>query len=108
MIFQQALPDKPARVTAKKLLNNHNDSIETGFTVPAEKWRSIMKIDKQKNTFSEHWISFDAANSKPKLNASTYSVRTMDNMGLLEDQAKPKRHPIKRITTNVNTYRSLF
>jgi hypothetical protein len=46
MIFQQEPPTQPARVTSKKLLTNHNDSIETGFIVSAEKSRSIIKIDK--------------------------------------------------------------
>ena len=86
MVFQQLPPDLPARVTSKKLLTNHNDSIESDFTVQAEKWRSIMKIDKQKNSFSEQWMSFEKSSpSKPKQSASTYTVRTMDNMGLLED-----------------------
>jgi hypothetical protein len=53
-------------------------------------------------------MSFDTTDTKPKLNASTYSVRTMDNMGILEDQAKPKRQPIKRLAMNVNTFRSVF
>jgi hypothetical protein len=59
MIFRQAPPEKPARVTAKKLQSGCYSSIEKGFTVPAEKLRSIVKIDQNKNSSSEKWMSFE-------------------------------------------------
>lgn len=68
-----------------------------------------MQIKKDKNTTNGQWmLHLDDSQSKPKLNASTYSVRTMDNMGLLEDKIKQKKESVKRLETTFNTYRSVF
>ena len=57
--------------------------------MPAEKKRSIMKIEKQKNALSEKWMNnFNVESYRKQPNINTYEVRTMDNIGVLEDQVR--------------------
>ena len=48
-----------------------------------------MKIEKQKNALSEKWMNnFNVESYRKQPNTNTYEVRTMEHIGILEDQVR--------------------